>query len=124
MKTELNRSGNKRGLNPNSRKNLEKGREGNNHAKKDYSITRMLKEMANEAADERWLEVEDKGKGLSWRQAAAKRLWIETVRGNISAAGEVLNRVDGKPMQPAGIEGTIVLRVEYDDKDRIQNPPS
>jgi len=124
MKTELNRSGNKRGLNPKSRKNLEKGREGNNHAKKDYSITRMLKEMANEAADERWLEVEDKGKGLSWRQAAAKRLWIETVRGNISAAGEVLNRVDGKPMQPAGIEGTIVLRVEYDDKDRIQNPPS
>jgi len=67
---QLNRKGNRRGMHrhPNSMKNLEKRNlKGNSNAKKDYSITRIIKEMLDDPAEERWLEVEDKGKDLTWR---------------------------------------------------------
>lgn len=97
---QLNRNGNRRGMSPNSQKNLGRGRKGNNHAKKDYSITRIIKEMLDEPADERWLEVGDKNQGLTWRHAIAKRLLIEAVRGNARVATELLDRLEGKVSQP------------------------
>jgi len=97
---ELNSKGNKRGMSPQSRKNLTIN--GNNHASKDYSITSMLKSMADDPAPERWLEVEDKGKGLTYRQAAAKRIWIDVIRGNAKLTGELLDRLEGKVSQPIG----------------------
>lgn len=99
---QLNRNGNKRGMHghPNSRKNLELGRKPNHRTAKDYSITRIVKEMLDEPAVERWLEVEDKNKGLTWRQAIAKRLLIESVRGNAKVTGELLDRLEGKVTQP------------------------
>ena len=114
---KLNKNGRPQGMHPNSRRNLDRGREGNNHANKDYSITRILKDMANDPAPERWLEVEDKGKGLTYRQAVAKRIWLEALKGNASVTGELLDRVDGKVTQPVANEGEITLRVEYDDSD-------
>ena len=78
---EFNKAGNRRGMSHNSLNNLHPRLKGNNNASKDYSITRILKEMADDPAPERWLEVEDKGKGLTYRQAAARRIWIEVVRG-------------------------------------------
>ena len=112
---QLNRLGDKRGLSQNSLNNLHPRLKGNNHAKKHYSITRIIKEMANDPVEERWLEVEDKGKGLTWRQAVAKRIWIEAVRGNAKVASELLDRVDGKVTQPVANEGELVLRVKYDN---------
>ena len=113
----LNRAGNKRGLSPNSRENLDNGRKGNNHADKDYSITRIVKEMADDPAPERWLEAEDKGQGLTYRQAAAKRIWIDVLRGNTKLTGELLDRLEGKVTQPVASEGEIVLKVRYDNSD-------
>jgi len=89
-------------MHPNSRKNLDRGRVRNKRAKKDYSITRILKEMLDDPAEERWLEIEDKGKQLTWRQAIAKRILIESVRGNARVMSELLDRVEGKVSQPIG----------------------
>ena len=114
-KKQLNRNGNKRGMSPNSRKNLDEGRKGNNHAKKDYSVIRIVKEMLDQPAEERWLEVEDKGKGTSWRQAIAKRILIEATRGNAKVTSELLDRLEGKVTQPELIKGEITLRVVDDD---------
>ncbi len=97
---QLNKAGNKRGMSLASRKNLVVN--GNNHSAKDYSITRILKEMADDPAPERWLEVEDKGKGLTYRQAAARRIWIDVIRGNAKITGELLDRLEGKVTQPIG----------------------
>ena len=100
--TKLNTRGNRRGMTPNSRKNLEKGREGNNHALRDYSVTRIVKELIDEPAEERFLDVPDKGKGLTWRQAIALRILRDSVRGKY---GELLDRLEGKVVQPIGGEG-------------------
>jgi len=105
---QLNKNGNRRGMSLNSQKNIvsaQKALKGNKHAKKDYSITRILKEMANDPVPERWLEVEDKGKGLTYRQAAARRIWIDVIRGNAKITGELLDRLEGKVTQPIGGEG-------------------
>ena len=99
---QLNRNGNKRGMSPNSRKNLENGRKGNNHANKDYSITRIVKEMIDEPAEERFLDVHDKDKKLTWRQAIALRILRDGVTGKYN---ELLDRLEGKVLQPIGGEG-------------------
>ena len=108
----LNTNGYKRGMNRNSRKNLEKGREGNNHAAKDFSITRIVKKMIDEPAEERWLDVSDKGKELTWRQAIALRMLRDGVCGKY---GELLDRLEGKITQPLGLSGATILRVVYDN---------
>lgn len=109
---ELNSNGNRRGMSPKSREALASGRKQNHRAKKDYSITRILKEMANDLAPERWLEVEDKGKGYTYRQAAARRIWLDVIRGNAKITGELLDRLEGKITQP--IAGEMVFRVAHD----------
>jgi hypothetical protein len=116
---QLNKNGNKRGMSPNSRKNLDNGRKGNNHAKKDFSITRVVKEMLDDAAEEQWLEVGDKHKGVTWRQAVAKRILVEAVRGNTRAISDLLDRLEGKVTQPIGGEGggPVILKVVYDDSN-------
>jgi len=120
---QLNKNGDKRGMSPNSRKNLDRGRKGNNFVK-DCSITHVLKAMADELAEERWLEVEDKGKGFTWRQAVAKRIWIEAVRGNAKVTSELLDRLEGKVTQPIGtpegrpFEVTVIEKVkDYGSRD-------
>jgi len=106
---QLNKNGNRRGMSPNSRKNLEKGREGNNHANKDYSITRIVKEKIDEPAEERWLDAHDKGKGLTWREAIALRMLRDSVGGKYS---ELLDRVEGKVTQPIAGEGGQPIKTE------------
>ena len=96
-------------MSPNSQKNLGKGRKGNNHAKKDYSITRIMKEMLDQPAEERWLSVEDKGQKVTYRQAIAKTILVEAVRGNAKIIGEVLDRLEGK------VDTTLAL-ANRDDK--------
>ena len=105
---ELNANGNKRGMNSNSRKNLEKGRQGNNFAGKDYSITRVVREMIDNKAEERFLDVPDKGKGLTWREAIALRMLRDGVCGKYN---ELLERLEGKVTQP--VEAAITGNVNF-----------
>lgn len=112
---KLNKAGDKRGLSPSSRDNLLLGRKTNHRTKKDYSITRIVKSMLDEQAVERWLEVEDKNKQLTWRQAIAKRVLIEAVKGNAKVTSELLDRLEGKVTQPIAGEGEFTFRVVYDN---------
>lgn len=109
---ELNKNGDRRGMSQNSLKNLHPRLKGNKNANKDYSITRIIKEMLDDPASERWLEVEDKGKELTWRQAIAKRILIEAVKGNAKVTSELLDRLEGKVTQPIGGEGGEPIKTE------------
>jgi len=113
---QVNSAGNKRGMSPNSRKNLSLGRKPNNRTAKDYSITRIIKEMLDEPAEERWLEIEDKQKQLTWRQAIAKRILIEAVRGSTKVTGELLDRLEGKVSQPIETPADKPLEVSVIEK--------
>jgi len=115
---QLNKNGNRRGMNPNSRKNLDI--HGNNHAK-SLRITSALRTMIDEPADERWLEVEDKHKGFTWAEAIAKRMLIESTRGNAKQCSEVLDRLEGKVAQPVTGEGGKPIEVNIDYRDKILN---
>ena len=95
LEKKLNKNGDRRGFSENSRKNLALGRKTNHRTQKDYSITRILKSMADDPAPERWLEVEDKGKGFTYRQAAARRIWLDVIRGNAKVTCELLDRLEG-----------------------------
>ena len=114
---QLNRNGDKRGMSPNSRKNLEKRNlKGNNNAK-GLTITSAIRVMLDEPCDERWLHIEDKGKKITWRQALAKSLLAHAVQGKQGAVSELLDRIEGKVTQPVAQEGTVTLLVKYDDSN-------
>lgn len=124
--TQLNKNGDRRGMSLNSQKNIEaalKALKGNNYAQKDYSITRIVKQMLDDPAPDRWLEIEDKGKGLTWREAIANRLLIEALRGNARVSSELLDRLEGKVTQPIEADGLVTLRVVYDTGDKGTNSP-
>lgn len=123
---KLNKNGKSQGIHPNSLKNLHPRLKGNNHAKKDYSITRIIKEMLDQPAVERWLEVEDKHKEITWRQAIAKRILIEAVKGNAKVTGELLDRLEGKVTQTIageGEKGEIIFKVVYEHSNRGKGVP-
>jgi len=93
--TQLNKNGKRQGMHPNSRKNLDKGRVGNNHANKDFSITRIQRGMMGElcpyAKDPTW----------TWAYALAEAgmkdaLTEERTRENLK------DRIEGKITQPIG----------------------
>jgi hypothetical protein len=65
--------GNERGI-PNSRKNLGKGRLGNNHAKTDYSITSLLKIELNRVPTIEEDGFDGKGHGECWNNSTETQL--------------------------------------------------
>lgn len=107
-----NRFGNHRGMNPRSRKNLEglekRNLKGNNRASKDYSITKLVKGMIDDKAEDSCLEGIDRGKEYTWRQAIALRMLRDAVHGKY---GELLDRLEGKVLQPVGGERDNPLEV-------------
>jgi len=92
--TELNNNGNKRGMSPNSRKNLELGHKPNIRTAKDFSITRIIKDMLDEKAD--FLGAN----GKTWRQAIAYKILDEARKGNSTLIKELLDRLEGKVALP------------------------
>jgi len=111
IKAVLNRDAKGRFL-PNNRANP-KGR-----PPKDKSITNLMREMLDKPADKKFLSKEDYGK--TWRQVVAKALLVKAIRGDSMAIRELLDRLEGKPVQLIGGEtgGAITLRVVYDDRNR------
>jgi len=103
---KLNRSGNRRGMSLNSHKNIVKAQEvlrGNNHAKKDYSITRIQRGMlplpCPYAQGKTWAEwLAERGMALAAENAAYYR--------------ELLDRLEGKVTQPIGGEGGEPIKTE------------
>lgn len=110
LNQQVNKNGDRRGMSPSSLKNLHPRLKGNNHAKA-IKITAAMREMIDQPCDERWLEIEDKVKGLTWSQAIAKRMLIESTRGNAKMTSEVLDRLEGKITQP--LTGEIAAKVTF-----------
>ena len=116
-----------KGKHPNSLANLRPFQAGAPSANpkgrpcKDYSITSLAKEMLDQPADERFLSKSDYGK--TWRQAIAKALLVGALKLNPGIMKELLDRLEGKPVQLIGGQegGAITLRVVYEDSntDRI-----
>lgn len=104
----LNRLGDKRGLHPNSLKNLKPGDNGLNHNLDGYSLKSALKHSLNEP-----LKKPDK-------DAPARDLVVySTIEGAIlrepTPFKEVWDRVEGKVPDKHAIIGDIVLRIVDDD---------
>ena len=106
-----------KGESGNPKGNWVKGQSGNpkGRPRKDYSITSLAKELLDQPADERFLSPSDYGK--TWRQAIAKALLVGALNLNSGIMKELLDRLEGRPIQLIGGEtgGAITLRVVYDD---------
>lgn len=106
---QLNSNGNRRGMSPNSRKNLDRGRKGNNHADKGVSITRiqrgMLGQICPYAKDPTW----------TWAYTIAEAEMRDAII-NQKARDSIKDRMEGKVIQPigGGDGGPVVIRVIYD----------
>lgn len=116
---QLNSNGDRRGMSPNSRKNLEKrSLKGNNNAK-SLTITTTIRGMLDEPCPERWLHAEDKNKGLTWRQAIAGTILAGAVAGKPGIISELLDRLEGKVSQPISGDKENPIQVEIDAKGKL-----
>lgn len=104
---KINRNGDKRGLSPNSRKNLELGRKPNIRTQKDYSITRIIKEMIDVPADILGAD------GKTWRQLIAIRILEEAAKGNPTLIKELNERLEGKVAIPVDADITGDISINY-----------
>ena len=75
------------------------GQSGNpgGRPKKDWTWSGLLEQIAN--------EVEPKS-GKPFKELVSRRLWVDAVNGNLAAVKEILNRMEGLPMQKQEISGT------------------
>ncbi len=85
----------KRGLNPNSRKNLELGRKPNIRTSKLVSITRNIRKILEQPCD----VTIPNAKGKTWVEVIAWRICYEAAKGNSAIIKELLDRTDGKVAQ-------------------------
>ena len=82
-----------------------KGKSGNpsGRPKREWSWSKELEKAANEL---------DKKTGKPFRELVAKKIIKEASRGNILAAKEAFNRMDGMPAQPHELEGNVTVVID------------
>ena len=122
---QRNNKGNKRGLHPNSLKNLEKGRQwrkeqsGNPKGRPPLAITSLIREMLDEQAD--YIAPGAAPSDKTWRQLIAKAILYHAAKGNPVMIRELLERLEGKITQPVVGEGggPVVIKVVYDNGNKI-----
>jgi len=106
-KTNLNTRGNRRGMSPNSRKQLEAGRNKNGRPKDEDAISNILREMGATASP--YPNKSGAMETRTRRKLACERLWDIAVHGEpkqvISAMYFITERTEGKVVQPIGGEG-------------------
>lgn len=110
-KRELNRKGNRRGMNAASISNL---RPGKGRPKRELSLTNCVRgkllDPCPYAPDKTWLEY------------LAER-WLGQAVENAGYFRELMDRLEGKVTQPIGGagDGPVTIRVIYDDRDKRDN---
>lgn len=110
-KQQLNRNGNKRGLSPNSQKNLLIGQKANNHAKKKFSLTACAREKLDEKCPYK--------PTMTWREYLVDR-WLALAGENASYFKELIDRLEGKTSEKilAETRQEIIYKIEWDDKTK------
>lgn len=108
----------KRGLNPNSRKNLELGRKPNIRTSKLVSITRNIRKILEQPCD----VTIPNAKGKTWVEVIAWRICYEAAKGNSAIIKELLDRTDGKIAQPITGEdgGPMTFTIQVASKEAKQ----
>ena len=101
----FNKSGNKRGLHPNSRKNLT--RKGCGRPPRELCLTDIAREKLNEPCPY-------DSKGRPWKIYLVER-WLGQSVENAQYFRELMDRLEGKVVQPIGGNGEpVTLRVIYE----------
>lgn len=110
-----------RGCHPNSRNNLKpfaKGLSGNPNGRppKDVSLTSLLKKYLEEVPA---IKVGDQANTKTWRELIVQAWLVGAYKGNSTLFIELINRLEGKIVQPFGGEGggAIPVRVIYERAD-------
>lgn len=113
---QLNNSGNKRGMHPNSLKNLRsrwpKGHSGNpkGRPKKGDSVTEAIREELERIPT---IEADGlDGRGRTFAQIIARKTVQLAAAGDDRARNAVLERTEGKVVQPVGGEGGEPIKTE------------
>lgn len=105
VKTEstLNSKNTRRGMNPNSRRNLEKGRliRDKHAAKKSLSITACVREKL--------LELCPYDPTKTWREYLAYQ-WLEQAVSSPSFFKELMERLEGRTVQPVSMPEGLEVR--------------
>lgn len=99
---QLNNRGDKRGIHPNSLKNLEiarekgfkKGKSGNPNGQ---SLTALVKMLLKEVPD---IKIGGKRNTKTWRQLIAQAWLVGSYQGNATLFKELLERIEGKVALP------------------------
>jgi len=121
-KKSVNSVGNFRGMSPNSRKNLETGRNKNGRPKDEDAISTILRELGSSISP--YPKRSGDKETRTRREIACERLWNIATDGEpnhaISAMSFITERTEGKVTQPIGGENgqAIDIRVIYDNSDK------
>jgi hypothetical protein len=85
---------------------FKKGVSGNpgGRPKREWTWANLLEQVGD--------EIETKS-GKKFKDLVTKRLWVDAVNGSLGAQKEILNRMDGMPMQKSEIQGNVT--VTFDD---------
>lgn len=120
-KGQLNKNGDKRGMSPNSRKNLESGRNRNGRPKDIDAISKILRELGFTVPAYPMKNGEKETRNR--REIACERLWDIADYGEpnhvISAISFIAERTEGKIVQPIGGEDGGSIKVDIDAKSKL-----
>lgn len=95
----LNRYGTRRGMHPNSRKNIKPA--GGSQSLRFGPVTSIVGLLRQELANipETGLDGEQNKERLTNAKLIVRRIVREALEGNVSLAREIIDRVDGRPVQ-------------------------
>ena len=109
---QLNNKSDRRGIHPNSLKNLETGRQkgwkkGHSGNPNGQSLTSLVKKLLNEIPN---VAIDKKVNTKSWRELIVQAWLVGSYKGNATLFKELLERVEGKVAQPlTGADGAPLI---------------
>ncbi len=106
QQTILNKNGDKRGMHPNSQKNILDNINRNGRPTKDKSITGLIREMLDHDAN--FIAPGGSPDDKTWRQVIARTILYQAAKGNPQMIKELLDRIEGKVVQP--VEASFEIR--------------
>jgi len=110
--SQLNSNRNRRGMHPNSRKNLKpgfhKGKSGNAGGRPN-PLTSLIREMIDQDAD--YIAYGALPTDKTWKQLIARAILRKASDGDVSMVNTLLDRLEGKVVQPvqAEVKGNVTF---------------